>query len=181
MVPRIKELYQKTVLPELMKKFNLKNRNQVPNLEKIVLNVGVGEAKENPKLLTAAAEELGTITGQKAIIIKAKKAISNFKIRKGLPIACKVTLRGDQMWEFFDRFVNISLPRVRDFKGLNPESFDKFNHYTIGIKEQIIFPEINYDKVEKIHGLDITFVIKNNKKREYVREFLSMIGMPFRK
>ncbi|MDD5066545.1 MAG: 50S ribosomal protein L5 [bacterium] len=181
MVPRIKELHQKTIIPEMMKKYNLKNKNQVPVLDKIVLNCGVGEAKENPKLLTAAAEELSIITGQKAVILKAKKAISNFKIKKGIPIACKVTLRENRMWEFFDRFVNIALPRVRDFKGVNPDSFDRFNHYTIGLKEQIIFPEIDYDKVEKIHGMDITFVVKNNKNKEWVREFLTMAGMPFKK
>lgn len=181
MVPRIKEVYYKKVLPDLMKKFKLKNKNQVPVLEKIVLNVGVGEAKDNPKLLTAAADELTTIAGQKSVITRAKKSISNFKIRQGVPIGTKVTLRGDKMWEFFDRLVNVALPRVRDFRGLSPDSFDKFNNYTIGVKEQIIFPEINYDDVERIHGMDITLVIKNGRDRDVVKEMCSSIGLPFRR
>ncbi len=180
MVPRIKESYYKKVLPELIKRYKLKNKNQVPVLEKIVVNVGVGEAKDNPKSLTSVAEELAFITGQKALITRAKKSISNFKIRQGIPIGAKVTLRGDKMWEFFDRLVNIALPRVRDFRGLNLNSFDKFNNYSIGIKEQIIFPEIEYDKVDKIHGMDITFVIKNNRNNKIVKDFLTGIGMPFR-
>jgi len=181
-VPRLKELYLKEVVPVLMKRYNLKNRYQVPNLEKIVVNVGVGEGKDNPKLLTVAAEELARITGQKAVITKAKKSISNFKIRKGMSIGTKVTLRGDRMWEFFDRLVNVALPRVRDFRGLSLDSFDKFNNYSIGIKEQIIFPEIDYDSIEKIHGMDITIVVRDPmKKRALVRDFLEAIGMPFRK
>jgi len=181
MVPRLKELYDTQLRSEIMKKHNLKNINQVPVFEKIIVNVGVGEAKENNKLLQAAVEELTAITGQKAVITRAKKSISNFKIRKGIAIGAKVTLRGNMMWEFFDRFVNIALPRVRDFRGLDPNSFDKFNNYSLGIKEQIIFPEVNYDKVEKIHGMDITFVIKNRNKKEAVKDFLNSVGMPFRK
>jgi large subunit ribosomal protein L5 len=181
MVPRIKELYNKKVKPELVKEFKLANVNEVPVFEKIVLNVGVGEAKENTKMLTAAAEELSAITGQKAVITRAKKSISNFKLRKGMTIGAKVTLRGDKMWEFFDRFVNVALPRVRDFRGLNPDAFDNFNNYSMGIKEQIIFPEIDYDKAERIHGLDITFVIKNRARKDLVKSFLEKVGFPFRK
>lgn len=180
-MPRLKDLYYKKIVPNVMKQYNLKNINEVPILEKIVVNVGVGEAKDNPKLLTAAAEELTAITGQKAVITKAKKSISNFKLRKGVPIGAKVTLRGNRMWEFFDRLVNVALPRVRDFKGLGLESFDRFNNYSIGIKEQIIFPEINYDKVEKFHGLDIILVIKSKQKNDIVKGVLEGIGMPFRK
>ncbi|MBU1076904.1 MAG: 50S ribosomal protein L5 [Spirochaetes bacterium] len=180
MVPRVKEIYFKKVLPELMKKHNLKNKNQVPVLDKIVVNVGVGEAKDNPKVLTAAAEELSVITGQKALITKAKKSISNFKLRQGVAIGAKVTLRGNMMWEFFDRLINVALPRVRDFRGLSQSSFDKFNNFSIGVKEQIIFPEINYDDVEKVHGLDITLVIKNGKKRDLVIAFFTAIGFPIK-
>ncbi len=181
MVPRIKELYETKVVPELMKKYNLKNKFMVPVLEKIVINVGVGEAKDNANLLKTVVEELKAITGQAPVITKAKKAISNFKIRKGMSIGTKVTLRRDRMWEFFDRLVNVALPRVRDFRGVNPNSFDKDSNYTLGIKEQIIFPEIDYDKVDKIHGMDIVFVVKRNKNREIVKDFLTMLGMPFRK
>ena len=181
MSPQIKDNYLKKVLPELMKKYNLKNKNQVPALDKIVLNVGIGEAKDNPKILTAAALELTLISGQKSVITRAKKSISNFKLRQGVPIGAKVTLRGDKMWDFFNRFVNVALPRVRDFRGLNLESFDKFNNYTIGVKEQIIFPEINYDKVERIHGLDVTLVTKNGKNKEIVKDFYTSIGLPFRR
>ncbi len=181
MVPRLKELYYQKIVPELMKKYNLKNKFMVPVLQKIVINVGMGEAKENAKLLTTVTEELAAITGQAAVITRAKKAISNFKIRAGMPIGAKVTLRGDKMWEFFDRFVNVALPRVRDFRGVNPNSFDGNSNYTVGIKEQIIFPEIDYDKVDKIHGMDITFVIKRNNNKEIVKDFLAMLGMPFRK
>ncbi len=181
MVPRIKELYEKKVLPELMKKYKLKNRFMVPILEKIVINVGVGEAKDNANLLKTVVDELKIITGQAPVITKAKKAISNFKIRKGVSIGAKVTLRKDKMWEFFDRFVNVALPRVRDFRGVNPNAFDKDSNYTLGVKEQIIFPEIDYDKVDKIHGMDIVFVIKRNKNQDIVKDFLSMLGMPFRK
>lgn len=179
MATRLRELYIKNIVPEMMKKFSLKNKNQVPDLEKIVVNCGVGEAKENPKLLTAAAEELGMITGQKAAILKSKKAISNFKIKKGVPIACKVTLRGNRMWEFFDRFVNVALPRLRDFRGVEPNSFDRFNHYTIGIKEQIIFPEIDYDKIDKIKGMNIV-IVTSAKSDDEARYLLKLMGMPFR-
>lgn len=181
MVPRLKEYYIKKVQPELMKKYSLKNSYQVPMLSKIVVNVGLGEAKDNPKLLKSVIEELTMITGQRPVVTRAKKSVAAFKIRKGMTIGCKVTIRGNRMWEFFDRLINVALPRVRDFRGLNPNSFDKFNNYSIGIKEQLIFPEIDYDKVEKIHGMDITIVIKNAKNRELTRDFLSMMGMPFRK
>jgi len=181
MVPRLKEFYIKKVQPELMKKYGLKNRYQVPVLSKIVINVGLGEARDNPKLLNNVMEEVAMITGQRPVVTRAKKSVAAFKIRKGMTIGCKVTLRGNRMWEFFDRLINVALPRVRDFRGLNPNSFDKFNNYSIGIKEQLVFPEIDYDKVEKIHGMDITIVIKNAENRELTKDFLSMMGMPFRK
>ncbi|MBN1897662.1 MAG: 50S ribosomal protein L5 [Spirochaetes bacterium] len=180
MVPRLKTQYFKKVQGDLAKKHSLKNLNQIPVLEKIVVNVGLSEAKENSKALQKVMEEMALITGQKAIITRAKKSIASFKIRKGVPVGCKVTLHGDKMWEFFDRLVNVTLPRVRDFRGLDSKSFDRYNNYTIGIKEQLVFPEIDYDKVEKIHGLDITIVVKNSKRREIVKDFLTMMGMPFK-
>lgn len=181
MIPRLKEQYNKNVVPEIMKKYNLKNKLQVPVFSKIIVNVGVGESKDNPKLLQAFSDELSKITGQKSVITKAKKSISNFKLRKGMPIGSCVTLRGNIMWEFYDRLVNVALPRVRDFRGVSSDSFDKFGHYTLGIKEQIIFPEINIDKIEKVHGFSITMVMKHSKKKEIVKEMLTMMGMPFRK
>lgn len=181
MVPRLKEKYYKEVVTEIMKKFNLKNRYQVPIFSKIVINVGAGEAKENPKFLDSVVEEIAAITGQRPCITRAKKAIAEFKIKKGMPIGCKVTLRGDRMWEFFDRLVNVALPRAKDFKGLDLKSFDSSNNYTIGIKEQIAFPEINYDKIMKIHGMDITIVMKNNKDRAVTEEFLRLMGLPLKK
>ncbi len=180
-VPRLKEYYEKEVVPGMMKIFNLKNRFEVPTFEKIVINVGLGEAKDNPKLLSSVIEELAMITGQRPVITRAKKSIAAFKVRKGMPVGVKVTLRGDRMWEFFDRLVNVALPRVRDFKGLSPDAFDKFYNYTIGIKEQIIFPEIDYDKIEKIHGMDIVIVLKRAKNLKLARTFLEMMGLPIRR
>lgn len=179
MATRLKEFYNKKVIQELMKKYNLKNRFQVPKIKKIVINMGVGEAKDNSKILTIAVEELGMIAGQKAIVTRARKSIAGFKIRIGMQIGCKVTLRNEMMYEFLDRLVNVALPRVRDFKGLSPKAFDTMGNYNLGIKEHIIFPEIDYDKVEKIHGMDIAIAI-NGKNIEQNRELLRMMGLPLR-
>jgi len=179
-VPRLKAKYSKEIIPALTKEFAYKNVMQVPKVEKVVLNVGLGEAIQNIKLLEAAQKELGIITGQKAVITKAKKSIATFKLRQGMPIGCKVTLRGSIMYEFLDRFISLALPRVRDFKGVSSRSFDGRGNYSIGIKEQFIFPEIQYDKVESVHGLDITIctTAKTNKES---RALLAYMGMPFRK
>jgi large subunit ribosomal protein L5 len=179
-IPRLKIKYAKEVVPALMKEFSYKNIMQVPRVEKVVLNVGLGEAIQNIKLLEAAQKELGIITGQKAVITKAKKSIAGFKLRKGVPIGCKVTLRGNRMYEFLDRFISIALPRVRDFKGVPVKSFDGKGNYSLGIKEQFIFPEIEYDKVESVHGLDITICTTASTNKEG-RSLLSYMGMPFRK
>jgi len=178
--PRLKTKYLKEVVPALMKEFAYKNVMQVPKVEKVVLNAGLGEAIQNIKLLEAAQKELGIITGQKAIITKAKKSIATFKLRQGMPIGCKVTLRGNAMYEFLDRFINLALPRVRDFKGVPSKSFDGKGNYSVGIKEQFIFPEIQYDKVESVHGLDIT-VCTTAKTNKESRALLDYLGMPFRK
>lgn len=180
MAPRMKEKYRKEVVPALVKEFSYKNVMQVPRLEKIVLNVGLGEATQNIKLLDAAQKECSVITGQKAVATKAKKAIASFKIRKGMPIGCKVTLRGDKMFEFFDRLVSVALPRIRDFKGVPGKAFDGRGNYTLGVKEQFIFPEIEYDKVEMVHGLDIT-ICTSAKKDAESKALLRHLGMPFRK
>ena len=177
---RLKETYQKEIVGALMKKFGYKNIMQVPKIEKVVINMGIGEAKENVKILDAAASDLQTITGQKPIITKAKKSIANFKIREGMPIGCKVTLRGDRMYEFVDRLINLALPRVRDFRGVNPNAFDGRGNYALGIKEQLIFPEIEYDKIDKIRGMDIIFVT-TAKTDEEARELLTQFNMPFAK
>ena len=177
---RLKDLYNDTIVENLTKKFGYKNIMQVPKLDKIVVNMGVGEAKENAKLLEAAVKDMETITGQKAILTKAKNSVANFKIREGMPIGCKVTLRGDKMYEFLDRLVNLALPRVRDFRGINPNSFDGRGNYALGIKEQIIFPEIEYDKVDKVRGMDIIFVT-TAKTDEEARELLKEFNMPFAK
>ena len=177
---RMKTYYKETVAPALFKKFGYKSVMQVPKLDKIVVNMGVGEAKENAKVLEAAVKDLETITGQKAILTKAKNSIANFKIREGMPIGCKVTLRGERMYEFLDRLVNLALPRVRDFRGINPNSFDGRGNYALGIKEQIIFPEIEYDKVDKVRGMDIIFVT-TAKTDEEARELLTLFNMPFAK
>jgi len=177
---RYKDLYNDTIKDGMNKKFSYKNVMEIPKLDKIVINMGVGEAKENAKLLEAACKDLETITGQKPVITKAKNSVANFKIREGMGIGCKVTLRGEKMYEFLDRLVNLSLPRVRDFRGVNPNAFDGRGNYALGIKEQIIFPEIEYDKVDKIRGMDIIFVT-TAKTDEEARELLTQFGMPFAK
>ncbi|KPJ61526.1 MAG: 50S ribosomal protein L5 [Deltaproteobacteria bacterium DG_8] len=176
---RLKESYQKELISKLMKEFNYKNRMQVPQLQKIVVNMGLGEAIQNIKVLDSATNELMTITGQKPVPTKAKKSIANFKLRKGMPIGCLVTLRRDRMYEFFDRLVNIALPRVRDFRGISSRSFDGRGNYSLGIKEQIIFPEIDYDKIDKIKGLNIT-IVTTAKTDEEGKALLGLLGMPFR-
>ena len=180
MSTRLKEIYQNEIVEALMKKFGYKNIMQVPKIEKVVINMGVGEAKENVKILDAAPSDLQTITGQKPVITKAKKSIANFKIREGMPIGCKVTLRGDRMYEFVDRLINLALPRVRDFRGVNPNAFDGRGNYALGIKEQLIFPEIEYDKIDKIRGMDIIFVTTARTDEE-ARELLAQFNMPFAK
>ena len=177
---RLKEQYNNEIVDALTKKFGYKNPMQVPKLDKIVINMGVGEAKENAKVLESAVKDLEAITGQKAILTKAKNSIANFKIREGMPIGCKVTLRGEKMYEFLDRLVNLSLPRVRDFRGVNPNSFDGRGNYALGIKEQIIFPEIEYDKIDKVRGMDIIFVT-TAKTDEEAKELLTLFNMPFAK
>ena len=177
---RLKEMYQNTIMDNMMKKFGYKNVMQVPKLDKIVINMGVGEAKENPKALESAVKDMEIISGQKPVITKAKKSIANFKIREGLAIGCKVTLRGDKMYEFADRLISLALPRVRDFRGVNPNAFDGRGNYALGIKEQLIFPEIEYDKVDKVRGMDVIFVTTANTDEE-ARELLTQFGMPFSK
>ncbi len=179
MIPRLKDKYIKEVLPSMMKEFSYKNVMEVPKVQKIVLNVGLGEAIQNIKLLDAAQRELSIITGQKPIVTKAKKSIASFKLRKGVPIGCKVTLRGDRMYEFLDRFISIALPRIRDFKGVSGKSFDGRGNYSLGLKEQFIFPEINYDKVEMVHGLDVTICTTAQTDKES-KALLRSLGMPFR-
>ncbi|GAB4408713.1 MAG: 50S ribosomal protein L5 [Thermodesulfovibrionales bacterium] len=180
MAPRLKEKYMNEVAPALMKEFSYKNVMEVPRLKKVVVNVGLGEAVQNIKLLDAAQKELSIITGQKAVPTKAKKSIAGFKLRKGMPIGCKVTLRGDRMYEFLDRFISIALPRIRDFKGLSGKSFDGKGNYSIGIKEQFIFPEIDYDKVEMVHGMDFT-ICTSAKNDAEAKALLRHLGVPFRK
>ena len=177
---RLKEQYTKEIVPELTKKFGYKNVMQVPKLDKIVVNMGVGEAKENAKVLESAMNDMAIITGQKPVQTKAKNSVANFKIREGMPIGCKVTLRGDRMYEFLDRLVNLALPRVREFRGVNPNAFDGRGNYALGIKEQLIFPEIEYDKVDKVRGMDIIFVT-TAKTDEEARELLRLFNMPFAK
>lgn len=179
-IPRLKTKYLKEVVPALMKEFSYSNVMQVPKVEKVILNVGLGEAIQNIKLLEAAQKELSIITGQKAVITKAKKSIASFKLRKDMPIGCKVTLRGTRMYEFLDRFINLALPRVRDFKGVSGKSFDGRGNYSIGVKEQFMFPEIEYDKVEFVHGLDVTICTTAKTDKEG-RALLLQMGMPFRK
>ncbi len=180
MSSRLKEIYQNEIVDALMKKFGYKNVLEVPKIEKVVINMGVGEAKENVKLLDAAVKDLEIITGQKAVVTKAKNSIANFKIREGMPIGCKVTLRGDKMYEFVDRLINLALPRVRDFRGVNPNAFDGRGNYALGIREQLIFPEIEYDKIDKIRGMDVVFVT-TAKTDEEARELLTQFNMPFAK
>ena len=177
---RLKETYQNEIVDAMIKKFGYKNIMEVPKLDKIVINMGVGEAKENAKILESAMKDLEIIAGQKPITTKAKISIANFKIREGMPIGCKVTLRGEKMYEFLDRLVNLALPRVRDFRGVNPNAFDGRGNYALGIKEQLIFPEIEYDKVDKVRGMDIIFVTTANTDEE-ARELLTQFNMPFAK
>ena len=177
---RLKETYQNEIVDAMIKKFGYKNIMEVPKLDKIVINMGVGEAKENAKILESAMKDLEIIAGQKPITTKAKNSIANFKIREGMPIGCKVTLRGEKMYEFLDRLVNLALPRVRDFRGVNPNAFDGRGNYALGIKEQLIFPEIEYDKVDKVRGMDIIFVTTDNTD-EQARELLTQFNMPFAK
>ncbi len=180
MSSRLKDMYKDEIVDAMIKKFGYKNVMEVPKLDKIVINMGVGEAKENAKVLESAVSDMETITGQKAIITKAKHSIANFKIREGQSIGCKTTLRGDKMYEFLDRLVNLALPRVRDFRGVSANSFDGRGNYALGIKEQIIFPEIEYDKVDKVRGMDIIFVT-TAKTDEEARELLRLFNMPFAK
>ena len=177
---RLKTLYNDEIIEAMTKKFGYKNIMEVPKLDKIVINMGVGEAKDNAKLLESAVKDLETISRQKAVLTKAKKSVANFKIREGLAIGCKVTLRGERMYEFLDRLVNLALPRVRDFRGVNPNAFDGRGNYSLGIKEQLIFPEIEYDKVDKVRGMDIIFVT-TAKTDEEGRELLRLFNMPFAK
>jgi large subunit ribosomal protein L5 len=176
---RLRERFAREVLPELMKEFGFKNPMQVPKLDKVIVNMGLGEAINNGKIIDASVEQLGQITGQKPVVTKARKSIANFKLRQGQSIGAMVTLRGDRMYEFFDRLVSVALPRVRDFKGVSPKAFDGKGNYTLGVREQIIFPEINYDKVEKIKGLNIT-VVTTARNDEEGRALLRHLGMPFR-
>ena len=177
---RLKEQYQNEIVDALVKKFGYKNIMEVPKLDKVVLNMGVGEAKDNAKLLEAAVADMEKITGQKAVVTRAKNSVANFKIREGMPIGCKVTLRGEKMYEFVDRLINLALPRVRDFRGVNPNAFDGRGNYALGIKEQLIFPEIEYVKVDKVRGMDVIFVT-TAKTDEEARELLKQFNMPFAK
>ena len=176
--PNLKKLYQDEVAPALMQKFGYKSTMQIPRLEKIVVNVGCSEARENAKVLDAVVNDLTTITGQKAVITKAKKSVANFKLREGMPIGAKVTLRGNKMWEFLDRLFNVALPRVRDFQGINPNSFDGRGNYALGLKEQLIFPEIEYDKIDKIRGMDVV-ICTTAQTDEEARALLEQVGAPF--
>jgi len=177
---RLQEKYKETIVPALIEKFNYTSIMQAPKISKIVVNIGAGDAVANPKVLDDAVNELAQITGQKPLITRAKKSIASFKLREGMPIGCKVTLRGERMYEFFDRLVTIALPRVRDFRGVNPRGFDGRGNYTLGVKEQLIFPEINYDKVSKIRGMDIVIVTTANTDQEAF-ELLKQFGMPFKR
>ena len=177
---RLKETYKNEIVDAMIKKFGYKNVMQIPKLDKIVINMGVGEARENAKVLDAAIKDLETIAGQKAVVTRARKSVANFKLREGMPIGCKVTLRGEKMYEFLDRLVNLALPRVRDFRGVNPNGFDGRGNYALGIKEQLIFPEIEYDKIDKVRGMDIIFVTTAETDEEG-RELLTLFGMPYSK
>ena len=177
---RLREQYENEIKDAMIKKFGYKNAMEIPKLDKIVVNMGVGEAKENAKILEAAVKDMEAITGQKAVTTKAKNAIANFKIRENMPIGCKVTLRGEKMYEFADRLINLALPRVRDFRGVNPNAFDGRGNYALGIKEQIIFPEIEYDKIDKVRGMDV-IVVTTAKTDEEARELLRFFNMPFKK
>ena len=177
---RLKDLYKDEIVDAMIKKFGYKNIMEVPKLDKIVINMGVGKAKENAKVLDSAVKDLETITGQKVVLTRAKNSVANFKIREGMPIGCKTTLRGEKMYDFMDRLVNLALPRVRDFRGVSADSFDGRGNYALGVKEQLIFPEIEYDKVEKVRGMDV-IVVTTAKTDEEARELLRLFGMPFAK
>jgi large subunit ribosomal protein L5 len=177
---RLKDIYREEIAPALLEELSIENVMQVPKLEKIVVNIGVGEALDNPKALDEAVRDLTTITGQRPVITKAKKSIANFKLREGRAIGTKVTLRGDRMWAFFDRLVNVALPRVRDFRGISPDSFDGRGNYTLGLQEQLIFPEVNYDDVETVRGMEIT-IVTTAENDDQARALLTRLGMPFRK
>ena len=177
---RLKEQYQNEIVDAMIKKFGYKNIMEVPKLDKVVINMGVGEAKDNAKVLESAIADMEKIAGQKAVVTRAKNSVANFKIREGMPIGCKVTLRGERMYEFVDRLVNLALPRVRDFRGVNPNAFDGRGNYALGIKEQLIFPEIEYDKIDKVRGMDVIFVT-TAKTDEEARELLTQFNMPFAK
>ena len=177
---RLKDMYYNEIVPAMISKFGYKNVMQVPKLDKIVLNMGVGEAKDNAKVLESAIKDMEIIAGQKVVVTKAKNSVANFKIREGMAIGCKTTLRGEKMYEFADRLINLALPRVRDFRGVNPDAFDGRGNYALGIKEQLIFPEIEYDKVDKVRGMDVIFVTTAHTDEE-ARELLRLFGMPFKK
>ncbi|MBN2395577.1 MAG: 50S ribosomal protein L5 [Candidatus Atribacteria bacterium] len=179
-MPRLKDKYQQEVIPAMMKKYNYKNKMAVPKIEKVVLNMGLGKARENAKIVEEATQVISTITGQKPIITKSSKSISNFSVRKGMPVGCKVTLRKDRMYEFLDRFINVAIARIRDFHGVSPDSFDGRGNYTLGVKEQLIFPEIEFDKVNTTLGMNIT-ISTNAKNDEEAKDLMSLIGMPFKK
>ncbi len=179
MKPRLQEHYEQRVRPQLAKEFGFKNVHQIPRLEKIVVNVGIGEASRDAKLLDSVVEALAAITGQRPIVNRARKAISNFGLRQGMPVGVSVTLRRERMWEFLDRFINVAVPRIRDFRGFPSRSFDGRGNYTLGIKEQVIFPEVDYDRIQKVHGMDITFVTSTDKDEEALA-LLRQLGMPFR-
>lgn len=179
-MPRLKDKYKNEISPALMKKFNYKSPMEIPRIDKIVVNIGCGEARENTKILDSVAADIAAITGQKAIITKAKKSVANFKVREGMPVGAKVTLRANRMWEFLDRLLNVALPRVRDFRGINPNAFDGRGNYALGLKEQLIFPEIDYDKIDKIRGMDIV-ICTTAKTDEEARELLELVGAPFAK
>lgn len=178
MAARLKEAYKSEIAPALMKKFEYKSVMQIPKLDKIVLNVGCGEARDNSKVIDAITDDLKTITGQKPVVCRAKKSVANFKLREGMPIGVKITLRGDKMYEFLDRFFNLALPRVRDFRGINPNSFDGRGNYAMGIREQLIFPEIEYDKIDAVRGMDVIMVTTAQTDEE-ARELLKLLGAPF--
>ena len=179
-MPRLKDLYKKDIAPALMKKFEYKSVMQIPKFDKVVINVGCGDARDNSKVIDAISADLAAITGQKPVVCNAKKSVANFKLREGMPIGVKVTLRGDRMYEFIDRLFSIALPRVRDFRGINPNSFDGRGNYSMGVKEQLIFPEIDYDKIDAVRGMDICFVT-TAKTDEESRELLTLMGAPFAK
>lgn len=176
---RLRELHKNEVVPAMMKRFGYKNPMQVPRVEKVVINMGLGEASQNPKVLESAVQELALISGQQPVVTRARKSVSSFRVREGMPIGCKVTLRGERMYHFLDRLFNIALPRVRDFRGLNPNAFDGRGNYTLGLREQLVFPEIDYDKMDQVRGMDIT-IVTTAETDEEARELLRLLGMPLR-